>query len=463
MKQIFFLLLSFFITFIVAGQPLDFTISAKYKALDTDIEKGQLLDTYFGKAPIANRAKIANAFELISWFKQNNDEVGAAYSQIFIANVLVFKSDYSTALNMAFSALPTFENRKDNNGIMLTNNVIGLAYMSSKNYKKAIEYFKKVISNSENLNSKKIVSRTYNDLGSSYALAAIPDSGMVYAQKAISLNRMLKDTTNLAVGLSTLAENYMVAGENEIAIPFFKKSMSYYLNQKNNPDTFGIIYLNNNFAQAYLSLKKYDSVKHYANLSLAMSLPLEYKEQTLRSYEYLYKSFQATKQMDSVYKYYSKAMTLKDSVFSLDSTKKMEAMGFREQIRQLEIESATAEATQQHKQNIQLSLIGFGIISFVIIFLLLSHSFIISTNIIQFMGTVAMLLVFEFVYLLLHPYLETITHHSPVLMLIALVSIAALLVPLHHKAEKWAVTRLVVKNKEIRLAAAKKTIEELDI
>ena len=47
------------------------------------------------------------------------------------------------------------------------------------------------------------------------------------------------------------------------------------------------------------------------------------------------------------------------------------------------------------------------------------------------------------------------------LMLLALVCIAALLVPLHHKVEKWATTKLVEKNKQIRLAAAKKTIEEL--
>jgi hypothetical protein len=47
-------------------------------------------------------------------------------------------------------------------------------------------------------------------------------------------------------------------------------------------------------------------------------------------------------------------------------------------------------------------------------------------------------------------------------MLLALVCIAALLVPLHHKLEKWATNKLVEKNKAIRLAAAKKTIEELD-
>ena len=46
-------------------------------------------------------------------------------------------------------------------------------------------------------------------------------------------------------------------------------------------------------------------------------------------------------------------------------------------------------------------------------------------------------------------------------MLLALVGIAALLVPLHHKVEHWATKKLVEKNKQIRLANAKKTISEL--
>jgi hypothetical protein len=41
-------------------------------------------------------------------------------------------------------------------------------------------------------------------------------------------------------------------------------------------------------------------------------------------------------------------------------------------------------------------------------------------------------------------------------------SVAALLVPLHHKIEKWATGKLVEKNKAIRLASTKKTIEKLN-
>ena len=46
--------------------------------------------------------------------------------------------------------------------------------------------------------------------------------------------------------------------------------------------------------------------------------------------------------------------------------------------------------------------------------------------------------------------------------LLGLVAIAALIIPLHHKLEHWTTQKLVEKNKAIRLANAKKTIEELE-
>ena len=137
-------------------------------------------------------------------------------------------------------------------------------------------------------------------------------------------------------------------------------------------------------------------------------------------------------------------------------------MAFNEQIRLIEDEAKKTEQALQRKQNIQYALLALGIIIFVILFLALSRRHITNTKLIQFLGVVALLVVFEFLNLLLHPLLERITHHNPILMLLALVCIAALLVPLHHKLEKWATHKLVEKNKTIRLAAAKKTIEELE-
>ena len=126
------------------------------------------------------------------------------------------------------------------------------------------------------------------------------------------------------------------------------------------------------------------------------------------------------------------------------------------------METEKIKTEEERQQNIQFALIAFSIITFVIIFLLLSRSFITNTKMIEFLGVIALLIVFEFLNLLLHPFLERVTHHSPILMLLALVCIAALLVPLHHKVEHWATAKLVEKNKKIRLAGAKKTIEQLE-
>ena len=93
---------------------------------------------------------------------------------------------------------------------------------------------------------------------------------------------------------------------------------------------------------------------------------------------------------------------------------------------------------------------------------MLSHSIIVNQKIIQFLGIVSLLLVFEFINLFIHPYLAHATNDSPLLMLLVLVCIAALLVPAHNRLEKWISHRLVEKNKKIRLEAAKKTIKQLE-
>ena len=177
---------------------------------------------------------------------------------------------------------------------------------------------------------------------------------------------------------------------------------------------------------------------------------------------FLKRLYDTLKNTDSAYYYLQLQYAFRDFVFSQDKTNKIQSLEFSEQIRITDEEVKKIKEEEQRKQNIQFVLIALGIITFIILFLVLSHSIIINAKLIEFFGVIALLIVFEFLNLLLHPFLERITHHSPVLMLLALVGIAAMLVPLHHKLEKWATHKLVEKNKQIRLASAKKTIEELE-
>ncbi len=63
-------------------------------------------------------------------------------------------------------------------------------------------------------------------------------------------------------------------------------------------------------------------------------------------------------------------------------------------------------------------------------------------GVIDFMGVLSLLLVFEFITLLSHPFIERITGHTPVLELIILVVVASVLVPAHHQLTHWLKERL---------------------
>ena len=106
--------------------------------------------------------------------------------------------------------------------------------------------------------------------------------------------------------------------------------------------------------------------------------------------------------------------------------------------------------------------ITVAIVVLVVAFLLFSHSIIANQRLIKFLSVIFLLIIFEFINLLIHPFIEEITHHSPALILSIMVCIAALLVPLHHKIEALITPALIEKNNRIRLAAAKKTIAALE-
>ncbi len=145
-----------------------------------------------------------------------------------------------------------------------------------------------------------------------------------------------------------------------------------------------------------------------------------------------------------------------------DKSSAIESLTFEQNLKEQERQSENQKQKEERNHNIQLAITAIAILSGIILFLLLSRSIIVSHKVVEFLNVVVLLVVFEFINLLIHPYLEKITNHSPALMLLALVVIATLIVPLHHRLEKWTTKKLVEKNKAIRLANAKKTIAELE-
>jgi hypothetical protein len=165
---------------------------------------------------------------------------------------------------------------------------------------------------------------------------------------------------------------------------------------------------------------------------------------------------------DSAFLYQDITKSANDSLFNQQKNNQMQSLVFDEKMRQQEIALTELKAQKDRGHNIQYAAITLGVITFLILFFALSHSIVVNEKWVRFFGILALLLVFELINLFIHPYLAYATGDSPFLMLMALVCIAALLIPAHHRLEHWIKNRLVEKNKKIRLAAAKKTIEHLE-
>ena len=126
----------------------------------------------------------------------------------------------------------------------------------------------------------------------------------------------------------------------------------------------------------------------------------------------------------------------KDSLFSQEKVKQLQSLTINETIRQHEIAEEKLRAEEERKNNLQYIAIAVFIFIFSLVIILIVRQRIKLTTI-NFMVTVALLLIFEYISLLIHPTISLWTHHSPVYMLLILVGVASVLVPLHHRLEHW--------------------------
>jgi predicted nucleic acid-binding Zn ribbon protein len=301
--------------------------------------------------------------------------------------------------------------------------------------------------------------RTYSHMAEVFLGLDQPDSALRYVQLTNEVTSKEKDAYGFARMLYIFATVYKVKGDTDLSESYYKKCIAF-----SNAENIYLPYVTaaTDYGKYLFDTRQYDLSKGYALSGFNKAKQAKDKLGIINAATLLRKVYYAVGQKDSSYYYSDIKDAYSDSVFNEQQRNQIQNLSFSQQIKEKEDQAKLSEEEQKRKQNIQYALIAIGIIILLTLYLLLSRSFITNTKMIEFFGVVALLIVFEFLNLLLHPFLERITHHSPVLMLFASVCIAALLVPLHHKVEKWATAKLVEKNRQIRLAAARKTVQQLD-
>ena len=409
-----------------------------------------------------NNLDSASCLKMLQIAQQLNNDSLLAISYNFIGNIFLLNTgDYSKALEFFFKGVPLAEKENDKRRLSSLYIDISIVYENLGNPTEQIIYIRKAESTLPEKSSPMynyMVRQVQYNYSRYFLYMQRPDSAMHYTQALNETNLRLRSFLYEAYAQMLLGGVHEQLGDKELANFHFKRANAQ-------SDSMQYSYVKFIIKPAYINFlltsNKIASAQELAQQLLETGKKLNNYDFRQAAAGFLRSVYDSLRQTDSAYYYARLESAFRDSVFSKEKTNRIQYLAFSEQLRISEEEAKKVQEAGQRKQNIQFALIALGIITFIIFFLLLSRRFITNAKVIEFFGVIALLIVFEFLNLLLHPFLERITHHSPVLMLLALVCIAALLVPLHHKSEKWATHKLVEKNKMIRLAAARKTIEKL--
>lgn len=388
---------------------------------------------------------------LLDYSQKNKDKIVEGYAMSFKSKMYGVSGNLQKALEYALNGNKIAEETGNEKLLALSNSFLGLINKFLSNYPKSINYYKASAEAAERANYEQAQVWAFQNLADIYLAMNKVDSAFYYAQKDYTLSERMHYYDFFCYTLINLGAINGKMGNASVALDYFERAISEALKSQS-PRQQSRAYTVK--AQYLYDIHERDSSIINAKKALAAAQHTDFANFSIAPAQLLLNIYR-NNNVDSAFKYSEVYRVINDSLFNARSLQQMQVLTFEDELRQQRAAEEKAMEEEQRKQNIQYALIAIGIITFIILFLMLTHRFIISKKLIEFFSVIALLLVFEFLNLVLHSFLERITHHTPVLMLLALVCIAAMLVPLHHKAEKWATNRLLAKNEAVRLANAK--------
>lgn len=285
------------------------------------------------------------------------------------------------------------------------------------------------------------------------------DSALYYARLADVMKVPGTDPYGYAGYKLIMAAVHDARGENDVAEPYYKRALAV-------ADSAGTLDALVNGSAGYAKLLigqgRAAEALAWARKGFAATDEVRQPSLMIRSTKALSDAFAANGMTDSALVYSRLAHAWRDSLTALQNRSQLQNQLFTQELKDREEAKAREEAKEERSRNIQFGIIALIVITLLVFLLAISRTSVVGSKTIKNLSLMALLLLFEFINLLLSPLLGEVFDQSPLLVLLAMVIIAGLLIPLHHRMERWITNMLVSKNNRVRLEAARRTIEELE-
>ncbi len=380
---------------------------------------------------------------------------GEAACLLVMATVFSQTGNNAKSLDLSLRALKKAEKINDTQLLYIALTNIDASYYFQRDFNKALYYELKTKDLALDTN---YIAITFENLGDIYEKLNQLDSARFYTERGYDLSVKLKDTVNMGSALNILGKIYAAMHQPAIAMDNYKLSLPY-IRQFKDYASVGECLLG--MAKIFQEGGRNDSCLYYAKEALQVAKENHISQMQLNATDFLAAYYKHIN-IDSAYTYLSGMVAIRDSIFSEEKSKEMENLSFDENMRQQEIAANKMAEEHARKNNLELIGITAGLIILISLFFVMSRSVIVHERWLKFLGILGLLVVFEYFYILVDPYVVKITNESPLWMLLCLLLIAVILEPIHNRIEHWITHKVIMKNKKLKLEAAKKTVARLE-
>ncbi|MBL7702128.1 MAG: tetratricopeptide repeat protein [Ferruginibacter sp.] len=383
--------------------------------------------------------------EAFSLSKKINYVNGQSRSLGTMAIIFRLMGNFPLALEYNLKRLELVEKSNNQKRYAETLTNIGLIYTYLEEYDKAIEYYYrsdsvlKVIGTMDAANFNLAL-----NLGDVYDKRNMNDSAFTYFTKALGIARQLKDNNYEGMAMVGLGNSYLKTGQYPLSLANYQSGI-ISLKAAENDDLLCEAYIG--LANLFKKLNQNDSSLFYAKQSFQIAKKDGFLPRYLDAAKFLSAHYNDVKNVDSSFLYLNLVQSLNDSINSKRSIRESQLLSSNEQARQIEIAENLRIAKEERRQQLQLLFIAIFIPGFFIITLILSRIKL-PVRVIKIAGILSLLILFEYLTLLLHPHVKELTHHTPVLEMLIFVTIAAFLIPAHHRIENWLI-KWLTKNRPL--------------
>ena len=366
---------------------------------------------------------------------------GESRSVSLLANSQFLLGNYPKALNNYMLKLKIEEKRNSPLDYSRALMNIGLMYILLGEYPNALSYLYRADSTVETADKNVKDEMKYAimvNIGEAFYRMDMPDSAGLYFRNSLTIAKQTNDPFSLSASMLGVANVLALQQNYTEALQYYRQSFNYLNDGLNNDmlceTTLGL-------AKVYDNLNNKDSARYFGRMSFMVAKRDGFLSREMDAANFLSQYFKKREVFDSAYFYIELTANLKDSINGQEKTKEAMMISTNEKLRQAEIADQKQREKATRFQQLQLLVIAVFIPLFFLLTLFISRIKI-PVIIIKFMGIISLLVFFEYLTLLLHPFVANLTNHIPVLELLIFVCLAAGIIPLHHRLEHLLVAKL---------------------